>query len=189
METLITAETSTTGRVNNGKHTLFWREATKKLNKIRQKKFLSFFFLFPLQDEESSIQHRWEFRSEARRQVEHIQLNLLLKPPMFFGFTMTSPDCTGRLTGKTDNIHKVVPLRRHQCLYWTFFSWQRKPQRRETELKRQKTFHGFRLFTQMSQRATRCHPGFRYRQINHPKGEAEPNLEVTKRQKTKKKNT
>lgn len=51
------------------------------------------------------------------------------------------------------------------------------------------TFHGFCLFTLMSQRAMRCHPGFRYRQINHPKGKAEPDLEVTKRRKTKKKNT
>lgn len=44
-----------------------------------------------------------EVKQEGR--WEHIQLNLLLKPPMFFGFMMTS---TGRLTGKTENIHKDI---------------------------------------------------------------------------------
>lgn len=33
----------------------------------------------------------------------------------------------GRETDRqADNIHKVLPLRRHQCLNWTFYIWQRK---------------------------------------------------------------
>lgn len=165
----------------------FGEKQQKNTKQNKTKKLLFFlFFLFPLQDEEPSIQHRWEFRSEARRQVEHIQLNLLLKPPMFFGFTMTSLDCTGRLTGKTDNIHKVVPLRRHQCLYWTFFSWQRKPQRRETELKHFTVFV-FSLWCHKEQRG--AIPDSDTDKSTNKKDEAEPDLEVTKRQKTKKKNT
>lgn len=57
-----------------------------------------------------------------------IQLPSLLKPLVFFCFTVTTLDRAERLTGRQIyDIHKVLPLRRHQCLNSTFYSWQRKP--------------------------------------------------------------
>lgn len=94
-----------------------------------------------------------------------IQLNYIQR-----GLFVTPLNRAGRLTGRQiNNIHKVQPLRRHQCLNRTFYGCQRNLRRgKKTHKKKQKKINsGGKNKLPMDLFASRQHKTLQAFQFNH----------------------